>query len=311
MEAEILKLKKLREDIRLAFAVLQGYIRPGGPLNLTDINIHAEDFVKDVLNALHSWNLINTNASTCNYPCIDLLERNERVGIQVSAERGAKKVNDTIKCICTHSLSLVIRHLKVFSLLPKQGSYKISESCPDVAFNWREDILDFDMLLKQISSVTDFQRLTSINVAVKNAMPSLFAMRQNKLEAIRDHLEQDLRIFDRQVMSAPFRFENPLLMYKAIRDMRVSLQKNGSSRISNELAARNFEAVKKILINMEYRVRERFPYIHDAALSNKTHVQYKKDDFNNAIQLMMQIRKSLRPLIEEVEKELRRIKAEL
>lgn len=41
--------KEFREDIRLGFAHLQDYVRPGGRLNLTDINVHAEDFVGGVL----------------------------------------------------------------------------------------------------------------------------------------------------------------------------------------------------------------------------------------------------------------------
>jgi hypothetical protein len=41
------------DEIRLGLAVLQGYVGPGGPLNLTNINIHAEDSVGGVVNLLN------------------------------------------------------------------------------------------------------------------------------------------------------------------------------------------------------------------------------------------------------------------
>jgi len=40
----MLERENLLEDIRKGLAVLQNYIRPGGTLNLTDTNVHSEDF---------------------------------------------------------------------------------------------------------------------------------------------------------------------------------------------------------------------------------------------------------------------------
>ena len=60
---------------------------------------------------------------------------------------------------------------------------------------------------------------------------------------------------------------------------------------------------------MEYLVRDQFPDIHDAAMKDQTHMQYKDGDFGKAITLMMQIRPPLDPLIDEVQQELKRIDA--
>ncbi|MCO6043329.1 SMEK domain-containing protein [Aeoliella sp. ICT_H6.2] len=309
--ARMLAIQELRKEIRFGLAVLQGYIRPGGSLNLTDINVHAEYFVGDLLNEVRGWRLKNTNVSKSNYPCIDLIDNHNRIGIQVTSEKGAPKINQTIKCLDTHGLSAHIDHFKLFSLLPKQGTYKITETCAGVAFNWRVDVLDFDTLLQEIYGVANLGKIQSIRSVVTSAMPRLFASRRKVLLGLRSHLARDLSIFDRQVMDAPFQHEDPLLMYKAIRQMRVTLQKNGSSRLSNEVAAQNFDAAKNILTKMEYQVRNQFPDIHYAAMKDQTSMTDKDGDFGNAITLMMQIRQSLKPLLDEVQQELDRIDAQL
>jgi hypothetical protein len=307
----MLAIKELREGIRLGFASLQAYIRPGGSLNLTDINIHAEVFVGEILNALHSWNLVNTNNTTPNSPCIDLLEARERIGIQVTSQAGAAKLNKTLQCVRTHGLSTRMNQLKVFSLLRKQGTYKVTETCPGISFNWRQDVLDFDTTLQEINAITDLQRLRAIHSVVSNAFPTLFASRRALLQANRERLEKDLRIFDREVMTAPFHFEDPVLMYKAIREMRIALQQNGSSRVANSVAARNFHTAHAILRDTERQIRAKFPYIHDAAINDTPNVRYPNGAFSDSIQLMMQIRGPLQPLLKEIERELAAIDARL
>ncbi|MCY7334243.1 MAG: SMEK domain-containing protein [Pseudanabaena sp. CAN_BIN31] len=307
----MLAIKDFREDVRLGLTIFQEYVRPGGSLNLTDINIHAEDFVSDILNVIHSWSLINTNKTTSNYPCIDLLEKTQRIGIQVTSEKGANKINKTIECLDKNGVSELIDNLKVFSLIPKQGSYSITKKCANVSFNWQSDVLDCESLICQINKVTDLNQLQKIHKVVTSAMPKIFAIRHDTIRELRARLEADLSIFDRQVMDAPFQFEDPLLMYKSICQMRIALQKNASSTIRHEVAARIFKEVKKILIKMEYGVRERFPYIHDAAISDSTYIDYKNGDFGEAIILMMGIRSDLNPLLDELQHELEKLDVEL
>jgi len=210
----MLVLKEVREDIRLGFAFVQAYIEPGGRLNLTDINVHAEDFVAEVLNAIYSWNLVNRNHSTPNSPCIDLIDVTARIGIQVTSSTSAAMLNETIACVGKHGLSCEINQLKVFSLVKKQTTYRVTATCPGVSFNWFQDVLDFDIILKEVHTTTDDQRLKAIYSVVTKALPALFSSRRATLQASRDRLEKDLRIFDREVMSAPYCFEDPVAMYR-------------------------------------------------------------------------------------------------
>src|SRR5438093_1362994 len=113
-------------------------------MNLTDTNVHAEDFVAGLLNALHGWSLVNTNKETANYPCIDLIDETRGLGVQVTAEKGSAKLTETIECLERHKLAGKVRYLKVFSLIAKQERYTVNASCPGIEFDWLNDVLDFD-----------------------------------------------------------------------------------------------------------------------------------------------------------------------
>lgn len=304
--------KDVIADIRLAFATLQAYIKPGGPLNLTDINVHAEDFVGEVLNRVYSWSLKNSNQSSANYPCVDLLDKAAKVGVQVTSETGSGKINRTIECLVNHGMSIRMDSLKLFSLVPKQTSYTIHATCPGVAFAWRTDVFDFDSLLAEIKNITNSTTLDSIHAFVMKAMPSVFATRAKRLEACCNQLRDNLTVFDRNVMTAAYRYEDPVLMCRAIRQMRITLQKSGASRIANDVAAENFAKARSILSDCEHEVQDRYPYIRAAARRLKDHEtlpieSYQNGDYGDAIHLMMEIRPRLAPLLQELEGELTRL----
>src|SRR4051794_38151208 len=67
-----------------------------GRLGLTDLNKHAEDFFKTILNYLFSYSLENLNDDRSNAPGLDLGDEANGVAFQITAERTSAKVNDTL-----------------------------------------------------------------------------------------------------------------------------------------------------------------------------------------------------------------------
>lgn len=308
----MLNKEELVDDIRIGFAIFQNYIRPGGSLNLTDINIHAEDFVSDVLNSLHGWRLSNTNKLTSNHKCIDLFDPALKLGIQVTSEGGSGKINKTIECLAKHGMDKHISELKVFSLIPRQGSYTVHKTCKGVAFAWRTDVLDFDSILREIININDLANLKQVHGIVTKSLPMVFASKRNKLEKICEQVRKSLTVFDREVMWALENQEDPVEMYRAIRQMRTSIQKLGALRIANEIARNNFTSARQILRDTELKVKDLYLYIHEAAIRLNSNQVLLFDDYNNtdyrdSIRLMMGIRHSLNKLIVEIEDELERI----
>jgi hypothetical protein len=177
-ESEMLAKDELIRDIRKGLAVLRAYIEPGGLLNLTDINVQAEDFVAGLLNAIHGWGLVNTNKATANYPCIDLIDEIRKIGVQVTSETTSAKVSDTVDCLNTSKLAGRLSQLIVFMVVKKQGSYTVKVTCPGVAFKWQDDVIDFDDALKAAQAISDLTHLKRVHQFVIESLPFFFPDRQ-------------------------------------------------------------------------------------------------------------------------------------
>ncbi|MFL6310794.1 MAG: SMEK domain-containing protein [Terriglobales bacterium] len=170
----MLERQKLIEDIRKGVAALQSYIQPGGALNLTDTNVHAETFTAGLLNTLFGWGLVNVNRDTANSPCIDLIDNAQGLAIQVTSEKGSVKLKKTIECLKRHKRGSHIRSLKVFSLTPRQKRYTVNTKCPGIKFDWRNDVLDFNDVAKAVNQIADLHQLRKVHEYIVSAIPSVF-----------------------------------------------------------------------------------------------------------------------------------------
>jgi hypothetical protein len=151
----MLTRQKKLEALRHGFAFLQAYVDPGGSLNLTDINVHAEEFVRNVLNGLYGWELENCNRTSSNAPCIDLMDSAREIAVQVTGERGSGKINDTLKCMSGHCMGQSVSQLYFMLLNKRQKSYTVNEECDGVAFSPDQDVLDFTALLHTLQTADD------------------------------------------------------------------------------------------------------------------------------------------------------------
>ena len=300
----------LIDEVRLGLAVLQGYIRPGGPLNLTDINIHAEDFVGRVLNSLYGWSLVNTNTVKSNYPCIDLLDKDKEIGVQVTSEQGVGKINATYSC-CANQLIGTITKLYIFSLIPKQGTYALKKNIGSTISFSKENILDFDDVLKKIKASPD-DKVLDVHSYVVSQMPAVFASSRSKMQASRSEITSCLKILNREVLKAPERFEHPIKMFDAIKEIRIDLQKIGASRIASATVAAEFEKITEELRQCYYKIIDEFPYFSDFPKgSHPPYDKFRADDYGRSIKLMMEIRHPINCSIAAIENELKAIDAAL
>jgi HEAT repeat protein len=170
----MLERQRLIDDVRRGIAAFQSYVGPTGRLNLLDTNVHAEDFVSKLLNALFGWQLISANRKTANHPCFDLLDDAQGLAVQVTSENTSAKLNNTINCLNRHKRGEQIRSLKVFLLVPKQKRYTVGTECPGIKFDWCEDVLDFGDAVEAASRITDLRHLQRIHECIVEAIPTIF-----------------------------------------------------------------------------------------------------------------------------------------
>jgi hypothetical protein len=86
------------DKIIYAFAILENKIKLSNSLNLLDINIHVENFFRDILNYLYlDRKFTNLNIDFSNYSAIDLGDNICDLSFQITSDSSRSKVLETIE----------------------------------------------------------------------------------------------------------------------------------------------------------------------------------------------------------------------
>ncbi|MEB2786560.1 SMEK domain-containing protein [Algoriphagus persicinus] len=136
---------------------LQKEVENFNSLNLTDINIFAENFYRDLFNLI-GFKFNNTNFQSNNFAHIDLIDTVNKQAIQVTSQ------NDNIK---------IKEAIDGFFAKPENQDYKlqlllISKNAKDYrtkfgkTFNHKEDVLDIKRLLAIINDIKEIDTIKNI-----------------------------------------------------------------------------------------------------------------------------------------------------
>ena len=88
--------KQYFDYIENALSTLEVSVRNRGKLNLLDLNIHSEIFFANLFNTIFNYNLINANMIKQNQEGIDLIDKNNKVIIQVSSTCNKTKIQNSL-----------------------------------------------------------------------------------------------------------------------------------------------------------------------------------------------------------------------
>lgn len=86
-------LKSISESL----ALLKHEVELSNTINLYDINISSEDFYCGLLNLIYGYELKNANHLEKNAPAIDLIDRKNRIAVQVTSDNRSTKIKHTIE----------------------------------------------------------------------------------------------------------------------------------------------------------------------------------------------------------------------
>lgn len=176
---------------------LRAEVESFNTLNLTDINVYAENFYRDFLKLL-GFNFTNTNYYEQNYAHIDLIDEDHKLAIQVTSQNDNEKIRSAIEGFHAKP-EYQGYNLKVLLIAKKAKDYRTKFGHD---FNHKEDVLDVDKLLKQIEDKTtpelkeiaDFldneilpQRKPSESNEVETIMTLIDYLSQNKNREIKDN----------------------------------------------------------------------------------------------------------------------------
>lgn len=123
-----------------------------------DINIVAEDVLIPILNIVYKCSLTNAkySESDIKFPALDLLDRNCRVGFQITSTATISKVRKTIEGIIKHDFQTQFDEFYIYIITQKQNGYNknILKNATQGFFSFTDkNILDGSDLYLKIASL--------------------------------------------------------------------------------------------------------------------------------------------------------------
>lgn len=140
---------------RLAY--LKAEVETFNSLNLTDINVYAENFYRDFFNLI-GYEFENTNFREQNFAYVDLIDSTNKIAIQVTSQNDNKKIKDSIDGFYKNSKNKDFK-LKLMFIAKDAKSYRTKFGNN---FNHKEDVLDIKKLVNIIENFEDIEKIKKI-----------------------------------------------------------------------------------------------------------------------------------------------------
>src|SRR5687767_14269712 len=139
------------EKINEKFAILKYEMEGAAAHGLYNINKHAEEFMKTLLNLTFDLQLENLNDSKTNYPGLDLGDKSKSIAFQITSTKTSEKVNDTLTTCIKFKTYEIFNSINIFILGSKQLTYTLTvNTSPYFTFDSNKNIYDLDILQKSI-----------------------------------------------------------------------------------------------------------------------------------------------------------------
>lgn len=139
--------KIIRQLTQLAYEV-----KVRSSLQLSDLNIHAEEFFRILLNQVYGYRLTNLNLDDIIQVAIDLGDLERKIAVQVTSENSKQKIRDTFNKFCQNNLHKDFKKLVVFvigDVTPRTDKWHFE----DFSFDLKSDIVGIESLLKAIKGL--------------------------------------------------------------------------------------------------------------------------------------------------------------
>lgn len=149
----MLKKEEQIRNIITAFSVVKTYVIMNNKQNLTDINIHLEDFVCSLLNKTFGYDLHNINDDKLNTAYIDLIDEKGKILIQVSSRHDKSKINDFLSD--TGHPGFKYRFFCIGEGFPNRNMKSAYAAASGIVFDPSEDLLDFTRLVSCLKASAD------------------------------------------------------------------------------------------------------------------------------------------------------------
>ncbi len=145
--------------IKKKFTDIHSQVTIDGSLKLYDINIRAEYIFMPILNDTYNYQLINANKIKANFPCIDLIDTNKKIIIQVTSSLSTTKIIGTLECLKKYKNNELKEYVdyKLIFLYIVNSKGKLTSSFLKKNNLKYDNFLDISDLLKKIEDDINLQ----------------------------------------------------------------------------------------------------------------------------------------------------------
>ncbi|WP_322979274.1 SMEK domain-containing protein [Pseudomonas sp. C11] len=132
---------------------IKSQVELSNKINLTDINIHAENFYRDLLNLVLGIQLKNINIAEQNATAIDLGDAENRIAIQVTSSSDLTKAKTTLEKFVEKNLDKKYDQLKILNITTKKHHKTKELKRGSLILSTESDIVDTSWLIRKISDL--------------------------------------------------------------------------------------------------------------------------------------------------------------
>ena len=215
------------DEFNTVIATLNNELAVEGNLNLLSQAVHAEESFKRILNSLYGWNLENANEGTQNAEGVDLIDRDNRLVVQISISCTKEKINQTLKKTIMKQYANAGYRLK-FAFVGKQDPAVKTKSYKN------ENQIEFDPASDIILSVDLMRRFMYLDIegqeralhVVRQETGADFMLTREVLSDLFESSKGELGaryIPDLTVTTAEMDYYEPLIHPIQVKDSIVSL----------------------------------------------------------------------------------------
>jgi hypothetical protein len=197
--------------IQSKLTALASDLEARGRLNILNLNLHSEDFYLHLCNLIFGWELQNLNSVNQNAPAIDLVDKKNKIAVQVSSTATKRKIESAL----TKDLSAYSGYsFKFISISKDVGKLrsKTFRNPHSLTFDPTTDIFDIISLLKKINGL-EIEPFKAVYDFIKKELktePDPLKMDSNLTTIIEILSKENWNQSSSSYQSVPFEIENKI-----------------------------------------------------------------------------------------------------
>lgn len=160
--------QKAFNSISRVLAITRYDIEQRQKVNDLGLNIHAENYFRDVFNFVYEYDFVNDNFENRNSACVDLVDKNRKLAYQITTTRTIEKLENTFKALKKEKYKSYT--IKIFFLLDKSkpSDKTIAKFQNEYGIDLNKCLFDYTDLIIKIENLETNKLIELDNKYFKN-----------------------------------------------------------------------------------------------------------------------------------------------